>query len=109
MLPQMLLRQTTGSGSEDFLCGFTGLQFCVSQPCLALGIEKGIKNGAEGRPLPDSVPPAGKVQPASPHPVHRQFIQSRDKGRQRRIMISLMMLTAGWMLSGIAGYFLGNA
>ena len=109
MLRQVLPRQPTGSGSENFLCGFTGLQSRVSQPCLALGIGKGIKNGAEGRPLPDGVPPAGKVQPASPHPVHRQFIQSRDKGRQRRIMISLMMLTAGWMLSGIAGYFLGNA
>ena len=109
MLRQILPQQPTGTGSENFLCGFTGLQSCVSQPCLAFGIWKGIKNDAEGLPLPNGVPPAGKVQPASPHPVHRQFIQSRDKGRQRRIMISLMMLTAGWMLSGIAGYFLGNA
>ena len=28
---------------------------------------------------------------------------------RRRIMISLMILTAGWMLSGITGYLLGNA
>ena len=28
---------------------------------------------------------------------------------RRRIMISLMMLTARWMLSGITRYFLGNA
>ena len=28
---------------------------------------------------------------------------------RRRIIISLMMLTAGWMLSGITGYLLGNA
>ena len=28
---------------------------------------------------------------------------------RRRIVISLMMLTAGWMLSGITGYLLGNA
>ena len=28
---------------------------------------------------------------------------------RRRIMISLMMLTAGWMLTVIMGYFLGNA
>ena len=28
---------------------------------------------------------------------------------RRRIMISLMMLTDGWMLSGITRYFHGNA
>ena len=89
MLRQMLLRQPTGSGSEDFLCGFTGLQSCVSQPCLALGIGKGIKNGAEGLLLPDGVPPAGKVWPAGLHPVHGQLIQPQDKWRQLRIRWSV--------------------
>ena len=28
---------------------------------------------------------------------------------RRRIAVSLMMLTVGWMLSGITGYLLGNA
>ena len=69
----MLPRQPTGSGSEDFLCGFTGLQSCVSQPCLALGVGKGIKNSAEGLPLQDGVPAAGKVRLAGPHPVHSQL------------------------------------
>ena len=92
MSRQMLPRQPTGSGSEDFLCGFTGLQSCVSQPCLALGIGKSIKNSAEGMPLPDGVPPAGKVRLAGPHPLHRQLIQPRNKRRQRSIRPSLAFI-----------------
>ena len=42
-------------------------------------------------------------------------LQELEQGRRepelnrRRIAVSLMMLTVGWMLSGITGYLLGNA
>ena len=103
MLRQMLLRQPTGSGSEDFLCGFMGLQSCVSQPCLALGMPSAVIFMGI---LTFGIFFTG-LAPLLAIALTRA-VTALELNRLR-IAVSLMMLTVGWMLSGITGHLLGNA